>query len=135
MIELEEFRGKIWKFFKSQVADKLRRKIMDATSNESIEMPLQERIFLLLNGEMSRACRHGHQKKFANFSIGYRYCVANCKCQREDSGNKIKTIKNAMSDDDKQSVIEKMRVSMLEKYGADNALRVAEIKESSRYNL
>jgi len=99
----------------------LKTKISQATS-------LPEQVYCFVKNE-SPICKHGKQRTFKDSWAGYYRCgTINCECWKENQSKKVSGSKRAMSESQRQSVLDKRKETSLKKYGTEYASQSDAVK-------
>jgi hypothetical protein len=111
---------------------KLIRQDLDLLSWINEQVPesdnLPEQIYCIMNN-LNPICKNGKRKAFKDSWCGYQMCGrTTCKCWKDNQSNKLSIAKNAMSEDEWNDVINKRKITNLEKYGTEFAVQNEEIK-------
>jgi hypothetical protein len=74
-------------------------------------------------------CKHGNKLKFKNMYDGYGFCSISCQCKKEHQSDKIKEVWVNVSDDEKSKRHEKLKATVIEKYGVENIMHLDSMKD------
>ena len=98
------------------------------------DLPLPELFYLGLNNE-NPFCKNNKKRAFKNIQEGYRqFCGIgkNCPCRISDHSQKIKSVWDTRSDQQKKSILDKGKSTLKERYGVDNPVHDQSISEKIR---
>lgn len=104
--------------------------------NEKIpeSIRLSEQLYCIINNE-SPICKNGKQKTFKDSWTGYYRCgKSECQCWKENQSEKLTVAKNSLSTEEWNDIIEKRKITNLEKYGTEFAVQSDIIKEKVAKN-
>lgn len=96
-------------------------------------LPLPELFYLGINGGKPY-CKLGNRRKFKNIDEGYRqFCGTGkqCPCRLESHSQKIKSVWDNRSEEEKAELWDKYRQTNREKYGVDNPALNEEVKRKT----
>lgn len=100
-------------------------KIIPQTTN------LPEQIYCIINNT-TPICEFNKKKFFKDSWLGYHRCgTTQCECWKKNQTEKVSNAKKAMTEEDWHSVIEKRKITNLEKYGTEHAMQNSTIKEKA----
>jgi hypothetical protein len=102
------------------------------TSHLPSEVTVRERIFHALNPDTELLCDKGNRRKFKTLDSGYGFCgpAGKCACHSE----KLKTV-SGHSPSIMANIVERRKITWLEKYGVDNPLKLPENIEAKKRAL
>lgn len=90
---------------------------------------LSEQIYCIMHNE-KLICEHGKRRQFNNSWAGFYMCGrTTCQCWKENQSNKLKIAKNSLTTEEWDEIIEKRKVTNLEKYGTEFAVQSDIVKD------
>lgn len=67
-------------------------------------------------------------------AVGYRTCKKNCACYTQRVSKSIKKLKQEYSEEKKDNIKKKRTATVLEKYGVENVMQLADVQTKNQLN-
>lgn len=114
---------------------KKEKELFDFIENEikNDNLTLKEKIRVLLYND-EYLCENGNYKKFISINEGFRFCgnPKSCMCSKDVISRKISEKYNSLSEEEKNKIKEKRKITNLEKYGVENTAQTSYAKNNHK---
>ena len=121
-------------FTVSNLTKEMSKWVKENTKYLDSEISLKERVYILINGDSEAICSNGNRKNFKSYKQGYKFCgsARTCKCFRDNSALFMTDFMKNMDDKELVRRVDKIKETVSERYGVDNAFQYEKFKQKSK---